>query len=402
MSIGEHWMSRTRLILLGAGLVVVALCVWLLAPERSRVAAATQSRPESITIDAATATRKDVPIYLDGLGTVQAFYTVKVNSRVDGQLDKVAFAEGQDVKRGQLLAQIDPRPYQAAYDQAVATRAKDQAQLQDALLDLKRYTILAPQDLASKQQLDTQKALVAQLKAQIEGDAAAIESARTELNYTRITSPIDGRTGVRLVDPGNIVHATDTTGIVVLTQLKPIAAIVMLPEESIGAVAEAMAKGAVSVTALSRDESRSELDRGTIELIDNQIDTTTGTIHLKVIFPNSQERLWPGEFVSARVLVRTARDVLTVPAQALQRGPDGLYVYVIGADSKVEARTLKVGYNDEEVAIVEGGLTEGERVATSNFYRLQPGALVSVNHAAQAEQPVESVGSAQLKGRRAS
>ncbi len=393
MSIGEHWMSRTRLILLGAGLAVLALCVWFLSPERSRVAAATQSRPEAIAVDAASATRRDVPIYLDGLGTVQAFYTVKVNSRVDGELEKVAFAEGQDVTRGQLLAQIDPRPYQAALDQAVATRAKDEAQLQDALLDLKRYTILAPQNLASKQQLDSQKALVDQLKAQVQADAAAIESARTELSYTRITSPINGRTGVRLVDPGNIVHATDTTGIVVLTQLKPIAAIVTLPEESIDAVSLAMQNGPVSVSALSRGETTSELDRGTIELIDNQIDPTTGTIHLKVIFPNKQERLWPGEFVSARVLVRTAHNVLTVPAEALQRGPDGLYVYVIGPDSKVEARTLKVGYNDEEVAVVESGLTEGERVATSNFYRLQPGALVSINRSAQAAHPVEAAGS---------
>ncbi len=402
VSIGRKWMSRTRLIMFGAGLLALALCVWILSPQRSRSAAATHSGPEAITVDAAPATRRDVPIYLEGLGTVQAFYTVKVNSRVDGELEQVAFAEGQDVKRGDLLAQIDPRPYQAALDQAVATRAKDEAQLADAQLDLQRYRVLAPQNLASKQQLDTQQALVAQLQAQVQADAAAIESARTELSYTRITSPINGRTGVRLVDPGNIVHATDTTGIVILTQLKPIAAIVTLPEESIDAVSQAMQTGPVGVTALSRGEEKSELDRGTIELIDNQIDPTTGTIHLKVIFPNREERLWPGEFVSARVLVRTARNVLTIPAQALQRGPDGLYVYVIGPDSKVEARTLKVGYNDEQVAIVEGGLTEGERVATSNFYRLQPGALVSINRSAQAERPVEAAGPAQSKGRRAS
>ncbi len=402
VSIGRKWMSRTRLVMLGAGLGVLAVCVWILSPQRSRSAAATHSGAAAVTVDAAAATRRDVSVYLDGLGTVQAFYTVKVNSRVDGELQKVAFIEGQDVTRGQLLAQIDPRPYQATLDQAIATRAKDEAQLQDALLDLKRYTILAPQDLASKQQLDSQTALVGQLKAQVEADAAAIESARTQLNYTQITSPINGRTGIRLVDPGNIVHATDTTGIVVLTQLKPIAAIVTLPEESIDAVSQAMQTGPVTVTALSRDEVKSELDRGTIQLIDNQIDQTTGTIHLKVIFPNAEERLWPGEFISARVLSRTARHVLTVPSVALQRGPDGLFVYVIGADSKVEPRTLKVGYNDEEVAVVEGGLTEGERVATSNFYRLQPGALVSVNRSAQAEHPVEAAGSQQPKGRRAS
>ena len=222
------------------------------------------------------------------------------------------------------------------------------------------------------------------------------------MNYTQIVAPINGRTGVRLVDPGNIVHAADTTGIVVLTQLKPIAAIVTLPEEAIDAVAQAMQQGPVSVAALSRGEDKTELDRGTIQLIDNQIDPTTGTIHLKVIFPNAQERLWPGEFISARVLSRTVRNVLTIPAQALQRGPDGLYVYVIGADSKVQARTLKVGYSNEEVAVIEDGLTEGERVATSNFYRLQPGALVSINRSAQAEHPIEAAGSGELKGRRAS
>ena len=402
VSIGRLWMSRTRMIMLGAGLVVIALCVWILSPQRSRSSAATHSVPEAIAVDAAPTTRRDVPIYLEGLGTVQAFYTVKVNSRVDGELEKVAFVEGQEVKRGQLLAEIDPRPYQAAFDEAVATRAKDEAQLGDARLDLQRYTVLAPQNLASKQQLDSQKALVDQLEAQIQADAAAIESARTELSYTQITSPINGRTGVRLVDPGNIVHATDTTGIVIVTQLKPIAAIVTLPEESFDAVSLAMQKGPVSVAALSRGENKSELDRGTIELIDNQIDPTTGTIHLKVIFPNSQERLWPGEFVSARVLVRTARNVLTIPAIALQRGPDGLYVYVIGPDSKVEARTVKVGYNDEQVAVIEGGLTAGERVVTSNFYRLQPGAPVSVNRSAEAGRPPEAAGSGQPRGRRAS
>jgi len=398
----RNLLSRTRLTMFGAGLGVLALLVWTLSPERSRSAPATRSGPEAIAVDAAPATRRDVRVYLDGLGTVQAFYTVKVTARVDGELERVGFVEGQHVKRGDLLALIDPRPYQAALDQAVATRAKDLAQLANAKLDLARYVMLEPQNLASKQQLDTQRALVAQVQAQVEADAAAIESARTELSYTRITSPINGRTGVRLVDPGNIVHAADTTGIVVLTQLQPIAAIVTLPEEAIDAVSAAMQKGPVSVTALSRGESQTELDRGTIELIDNEIDPTTGTIHLKVIFPNTRERLWPGEFVSTRVLVRTARNALTIPSAALQRGPDGLYAYVIGADSRVEARTLKVGYNDEQVAVIEGGLSEGERVATSNFYRLQPGALVSVNRSAQAGHPVESAGSAPSKGRRAS
>ncbi|HEY2590202.1 MAG TPA: efflux RND transporter periplasmic adaptor subunit [Steroidobacteraceae bacterium] len=389
MSIGSNRLSRTRLLMAAGGVTTLALIAWMLAPARPSAAAPKGEDSQAVAIDAAAATRRDVPVYLEGLGNVQAFYTVKLTARVDGELIKVAFIEGQKVKRGQLLAQIDPRPYQAALDQALATRAKDNAQLANARKDLARYVMLAPKKLASQQTLDGQRALVAQLEAQLAGDKAAIESAQTQLSYTRITSPIDGRTGIRLVDPGNIVHASDTTGIVVITQTQPIAAVVTLPENALGAVAQAMSQGPVSISVLPRKESQgapaasigqsAAPERGAVQLIDNQIDPTSGTVRLKAIFPNASERLWPGEFINARVLVRTERHALTVPSVALQRGDGGFYAYVIGSDSRVEARPVEVGYNDEEIAIVEKGLNEGERVATSNFYRLQPGALVHVN-----------------------
>jgi membrane fusion protein, multidrug efflux system len=389
MSIGSNWLSRRRLFMAAAGLVTLALIAWMLAPARSSSAAPKGEEPSAVAIDAAAATRRDVPVYLEGLGTIQAFYTVKLTARVDGELTKVAFTEGQKVKHGQLLAQIDPRPYQAALDQALATRAKDNAQLTNARKDLARYVMLAPKKLASQQTLDGQRALVAQLEAQLAADKAAIESAQTELSYTRITSPIDGRTGIRLVDPGNIVHASDTAGIVVITQTQPIAAMVTLPEDALGAVAQAMSQGSVTVSVLPRNEGQAAPaarlgqnaapEHGTLQLIDNQIDPTSGTVRLKAIFANEKERLWPGEFIDARVLVRTERHALTVPSVALQRGPDGFFAYVIGSDSRVEPRPVEVGYNDEEIAVIEKGLKEGERVATSNFYRLQPGALVRVN-----------------------
>jgi len=387
--------SRTRLVLLVAGVLVVASLVWLLSPGRSRTLAASRRVPPAVAVDAAVAKRADVPVYLDGLGTVQAFYTVKITARVDGELQKVAFVEGQMMKKGELLAQIDPRPYQAALDQALATRAKDEAQLANAEQDLQRYAILAPQELASKQTVDTQKALVAQLNAQLKSDQAAIENARTQLGYTRIIAPIDGRTGIRLVDPGNIVRATDTTGIVVMTQLQPIAVIFTLPEKSLTEMAQAMARGAVSVTAIGPN-GHSELDRGTAQLIDNQIDPTTGTIRVKAVFPNEKQLLWPGEFVTARVLARTQRQAITIPATALQRGPEGMFTYVIRRDSTVEPRPLTIGHESDGTVVVDAGLEPGEQVVVSNQYRLQPGARVRVNGPAVAKD--DSDGGIAAKG----
>jgi multidrug efflux system membrane fusion protein len=368
--------GRVRIVLFALGAIgLLALALGgVLEPQHST--AAPPSVPAAIAVDTAVATEADVPVYLSGLGTVQAFYTVTVTPRVDGELTKIGFTEGQTVKPGDLLAQIDPRPYQAALDQAVATKDKDAAQLANAQHDLERYITLAPQNFTSKQTLDTQRALVAQLGAQVKGDQAAIDNAKTQLDYTTITSPIPGRTGIRLVDPGNNVHAAQTTGIVVVTQIQPISVIFTLPEEDLLDINAALAAGPVTVTALSRD-GKTELDRGTLQLIDNEIDQTTGTIRLKAGFPNKDNHLWPGEFVGARVLTETRRHALTIPAAALQRGPGGVFVYLVGADSTVEMRPLQLGEETGGIAVVTGGLAAGDRVTTSNEYRLQPGVRVS-------------------------
>jgi multidrug efflux system membrane fusion protein len=284
------------------------------------------------------------------------------------------------VHNGDLLAQIDPRPNQAAYEQAVAAKAKDAAQLANAKRDLDRYTILQPQDLASKQTVDTQHAMVDQLTAQVQVDQALVDNARTQLEYTRITSPIDGRTGIRLVDPGNIVHAAATTGIVVVTQVQPISVIFTLPEENVTAVVAALSAGPVSVTTLSRDGAM-ELDQGTLALVDNEIDQTTGTARLKATFGNDRNTLWPGQYVNARVLLRKARAALTLPTAAVQLGPDGPFTYVVKADSTVEVRLLKIGEESGGMTVVNSGLAMNERVVTSNQYRLQPGSHVRVNPA---------------------
>ena len=316
-----------------------------------------------------------MPVYLQGLGTVQAYYTVTVTARVDGELQKIAFTEGQNVKKGDLLAQIDPRPSQAAYDQAVAVKAKDEALLENAKRDLERYKILVPQDLASKQTVDTARATVDQLNAQVKVDQALIDNAQTQLAYTHIVSPINGRTGIRLVDPGNIVHATDTTGIVVVTQLQPISVIFTLPEEDLAALTSAMSAGVVKVVTVSRDGNR-VLDQGTLALIDNEISQATGTAKLKATFSNDKNTLWPGQYVNARVLVRTDKNAMTLPSSAVQRGPDGPFTYVVKSDSTVEARPLEIGDDSGGLTVVKKGLALNERVVTTNQYRLAPGVHV--------------------------
>jgi multidrug efflux system membrane fusion protein len=336
-----------------AGLIIVALA-WSHSHRGAQAAGDKAASVPAVPVDAAIAERRDVPGYLEGLGTAQAFYTVKVTARVDGQLDTVAFTEGQTLRKGALLAQIDPRPYQSALDQALAQRAKDEAQLANTKADLDRYMLLAPQNLASKQTVDTQRAAVAQGTATLKGDDATIENARTQLSYTRIVAPIDGRTGIRLVDPGNIVHAADTTGIVVMTQIQPIAVMFTLPEEEVPQMTEALAHGSVAVTALARSNG-TVLDTGSVALLDNQIDQTTGTIRVKAIFPNAHQRLWPGEFVTARILVQMHRQALTIPATALQRGPDGMFTYVVDANSTVSVRPLKVTLQPGAPVRVNGG-----------------------------------------------
>jgi len=366
---------------LGVAVAVLLVFTWRIVHKPAD--AATRAAPQPIAVDAAAVSHADVPIYLQGLGTVQAFYTVTVTARVDGELQRIAFTEGQNVRKGDLLAQIDPRPNQAAYDQAVAIKAKDASLLANAKRDFDRYTLLQPQNLASKQTVDTARALVDQLTAQLQVDQAIIDNARTQLDYTRITSPINGRTGIRLIDPGNIVRAAATTGIVVVTQVQPISVVFTLPEEDLSAVGAALAAGPVQVTTLSRD-GNTVLDQGTLTLIDNEIDQTTGTARLKATFSNAKDTLWPGQYVNARVLVRTERNALTLPSAAVQLGPNGPFTYVIKGDSTVDVRPLKIGAESGGLVVIKDGLALNERVVTTNQYRLQQGAHVRANAAPQA------------------
>ena len=328
-----------------------------------------------------TAAQKDVPIYLDALGTVQAFNTVTIKPMVDGPLLTVNFAEGQAVKKGEVLAQIDPRTYQAALDQAVAKKAQDEAQLANARLDLARYTKLVANNYASTQQADTATAQVAQDEAQVKQDQAQIDNARTQLSYTTITSPIDGRTGMRQVDAGNIVHASDTTGLVVITQLQPISVVFTLPQQTLAQVTKAMSQGAAKVLAYAQGATGSQtglLDTGTLAVLDNQVDPTTGTIKLKATFPNADNRLWPGAFVGVQVQVDTAKNAVVVPPAAVQRGPHSSYVYVVNADNSTTRRNVDVGHEDAQASIITEGIKPGEKVVIDGASRLSDSTKVTI------------------------
>jgi membrane fusion protein, multidrug efflux system len=355
---------------------------WYLMRDAAE-AARPAPRDPPVPVVAEAVRSQDVPIYATGIGTVQAFNTVTIRTRVDGQIDKVAFTEGQDVKVGDLLAQIDPRPFQAQLEQAQAQKASHEAQLVDAKIDLKRFTNLAKSGAATGQSVDTQKALVAQLEANIQADQAAIDNATVQLGYTTITAPIAGRTGLRLVDAGNIVHATDQTGLVVLTQIEPISLIFTLPEDALPDVAHAMAQGPLRVLAFSRDD-KTELGDGTLALIDNQIDQTTGTIRLKATFPNKDHALWPGQFVNARLFLAVRHDGVTVPAAVVQRGPQGTFAYVIKPDSTVEMRPISVAQLRDGLALIDSGLSAGERVVVDGQYKLRPGVRVDAGGARSA------------------
>lgn len=340
-------------------------------------AVAAKPIPAAIPVVVAAAVPKDVPVYATGIGAAQAYNSVTVKVRVDGELQKVLFKEGQDVKAGEVLAEIDPRTYQAALAQAKATKAKDEAQLANAKLDLDRYASLVEKNATSRQTLDTQKALVAQYEAAVQGDQAAIDNATVQLGYTTIRAPIDGRTGVRQVDQGNIVHATDTTGLVVISQLKPMSVIFALPQERLEEVAAALARGPVEVIAYKRD-GVTEVGEGKVELIDNTINADTGTLRLKATFPNDNLTLWPGAFVNVKVLVNTLKDEITIPSRAVQRGPTGPYVFVIGADNVAQKRDIAVVSMAGETAVIKSGLKPGEQVVIDGQSRLTPGAKVAV------------------------
>jgi membrane fusion protein, multidrug efflux system len=377
-----------RRVVLVAGLAVIAaaigVAIWYKLPV-SAAARVAPAPPPAIPVDAVAARRADVPVYLRGLGTVQAYNTVTVHSRVDGELVKIAFTEGQDVKAGDVLAQIDPRPLQAALDEATAKLAQDQAQLANAQLDLARYQTLGRSQFASRQSIDTQTATVRQLTATVSGDTAAVENAKVQLGYATIVSPIDGRVGIRLVDQGNIVHASDPNGIVVINQLKPISLIFTLPEEDLSAINAAMAAGPLAVLASSRDE-KEQYGEGVLSLVDNQIDQSTGTIRLKANFANDKLALWPGQFVNARLRLRVESNVVTVPSDAVQRGASGLFAYIVKADSTVAMQSLKVGQISDGVAVIEDGIAEGQRVVTAGQYRLQPGARVEARDVTAADK----------------
>jgi membrane fusion protein, multidrug efflux system len=343
--------------------------------------------PAPIPVTVVSAKNADFPVYLNGLGTVQPFRTVTVRSRVDGQIIKVAFKQGRMVKEGDTLVEIDPRPYQASLDQALSKKAQDEANLKNARLNLERSLSLAKKDYATQQQVDAQQAMVDQLTAQIQGDQAAIDNAQTQLSYTIIKSPLSGRAGFRLVDPGNIVHDSDQNGIVTIVQLQPISVVFTAPEENVPLINKALEAGtAVPVQALSSDGLRT-LAQGQLARVNNEVDQASGTIRMKAIFDNKDNVLWPGLSVSTRLLVDTLKDVIVIPDDAVQRGPNGLYTFVVGDDDKVAVQPITVSQTGDGQSVVEQGLTPGQRIVVAGQYRLQIGSVVQPTEAPPSSAP---------------
>jgi len=339
---------------------------------------------EAVPATVATAERRDFPVYLDSLGNVQAWNTVTVRSRVDGEIIKVAFDEGQFVKAGDLLIQIDPRPFQATLDQAVAKQGQDEANLTNMKRDLERFEKTGTL-ATTQQQIDTQRSTVKQQEELIKADQGAIDNDRVQLAYTTIKAPISGRIGFRLVDQGNIIHATDTGGVATIQQIQPIAVIFTEPEEQLPRILDKLKGGALPVEAYTSDSKRL-LGKGELSLVDNQVDMTTGTIKLKAKFANGEKVLWPGLSVSTRLLINTEKNVVVIPDAAVQRGPDKLFAYVVGSDDKVEQRDLVVGEIQDGQAVIKSGVKPGERVVTSGYYRLQPGSKVELPHEQKKEK----------------
>jgi len=355
--------------------LLAAAAVWRLGLDPELPHAKAQVALSVILVTPGVVAARDMPEFLQGIGTVQAFNTVTVKSRVDGPIVKIAFTEGQEVSQGDKLFQIDPRPYQAALEQAQAAKEKDQAQLMTAEADLMRYQRLVGSGFQSRQSFDQQRGLVAQLEAAIKGDDAQIDTARLNLGYADIRSPITGRLGARLIDVGNLVHANDNTALVTIAQLRPIFVSFTLPQGALDEIRQYQQQAPLDVEALSAD-AKTQLATGKLTLIDNAIDQATGTIHLKATFANQDERLWPGEFVNVRVVLRVRRGVPTVPSQTVQQGPNGDFAYIIGKDDTVERRAVAVAAVQDGVAVISKGLTPGERVVVEGQYRLTDGARV--------------------------
>jgi len=375
----------------GVTILLAGLCLsWLGCGSDSRPASANVA--PTVPVSVATAERRDMPYYLTGLGSATAYYTVSVKSRVDGELVTVNFTEGQHVNKGDLVAVIDTRPYQVALDQAQATLSKDQAILVDAKRNYERYKQLLDESGAmSQQQVDTQQALVKQYDGAIRNDQATIDSAKLNLVYCHITAPVSGRVGLRLVDPGNIIHANDANAMFVITQLEPIAVLFTIPEDNLQAVSKQMAKGKLTVEAYSRD-NQTKLGTGTLLTIDNEIDQTTGTGRLKAVFDNKDNALWPNQFVNVRLLLEIRKNSTVIPAAAIQRGPQGTYVFVAKSDQTVDVRPVTVGFTQENVSAITSGISPGEVVVTDGQDKLQAGSKIETRQSAiNAPQPAGQV-----------
>ena len=368
----------TLLILGGLGYIG-----WTALQQKQAARGGPNARPDlPVPVLAATPRIQDVPVYLDGVGTVRALNTVTVRSQVDGKLIAVNFVEGQDVKKGDVLGEIDPVIYQAQYDQAVAKKAQDEAQLANQRIDLIRYQQLAATNAGSKQQADTQKAAVAQTEALVKADQAVIDNAQATLGYTKIVAPLTGRVGLRQVDQGNIIHAADVTGLVIITQLQPIAVQFSLPQQQIVRVNAAAANGALQVDVFGND-GVTVIDTGVLKGIDNQVDPTTGTLRLKGEFPNDKYQLWPGQFVNVRLKVETLSKALVVPTSAVQRGPIGTFSYVIDSDNVAHAKPVTVTQQNETDAVIASGLSPDDHVVTTGFANLADGAKVMIGSSDQ-------------------
>lgn len=376
-------MRLKRAILIALAILLVAGLAYRFAPFGTRPAVRSVAQAQ-VPVLAGTAETRSVPVYVEGLGSVQAFNTVTVKARVDGQITNVFFREGQDVKAGDSLFQIDPRPFQSALQQAEAAKEKDEAQLQSAQLDLDRTTRLLAQNFQTRQTYDQQKAAVAQLQASLKADQAQIDNAQLNLDYSLVKSPIDGRTGQRLVDVGNLVQTAQSSALVNITQLRPIFVSFTVPSVRLDDIRKSQANAPLKVIAYAQDD-KTELAQGELTLIDNQVDVATGTIRLKAQFDNAGEPLWPGEFVSARIVLATREDAVTVPEQAVMQGPNGSYVYVLKDDDTAQRRAVEIAATQEGVAVVSRGLTAGERIVLEGQYRLTDGAKAKVAAPQQAQ-----------------